>query len=390
MTERGTDLLAEIGDQSDIRSAYIHVPFCARRCGYCNFTVVAGRHDLVPRYLEALRSELALLGQPRPVDTLYFGGGTPTQLSLGELDQLFQIVLAWHPLTEGGELTIEANPNDLDRATVRLLAEHGVTRVSLGAQSFEARKLRMLERQHSADQIRRAVGRLRSHIEIVSLDLMFGVPGESVDDWSRDLDSALQLGPDHLSTYGLTIERGSAFFGRRQRGQIVPADDTVAREMYLLAIDRLVGRGWDHYEVSSFSLPGRRCRHNEVYWLGHPYYAAGPGAARYTEGCREVNHRSTSKYLQQVLGGHSPVAERERLASEDVARERLVFALRRLEGVDRDQFQRATRFSIEQLVGADLERLVTAGLLDDDRQRIKLSREGLLVSDAIWPSFLRV
>ena len=390
MTEQAPSLLAEIADRREARAAYIHVPFCAHRCGYCNFTVVAGRHDLVPLYLAALRRELAGLGEPRPVDTLYFGGGTPTQLSLGELEQLFQTVLAWHPLADGGELTVEANPNDLDRATVRLLAEQGVTRVSLGGQSFDAHKLRLLERRHSADQIRRAADLLRPQVAAVSLDLIFGVPGESVDDWSRDLDAALRLGPAHLSTYSLTIERGSAFFGRQRRGQMAPADEEAARTMYLLAIDRLASRGWEHYEVSSFCRPGRRCRHNEVYWLGHPYYAAGPGAARYIEGCREVNHRSTSKYLQQVLGGRSPVAERECLGPEDMARERLVFALRRLEGVDRDQFLTATRFSIDQLVGTDLSRLVAMGLLDDDRQRIKLSREGLLVSDAIWPHFLHV
>jgi len=193
------------------RSAYIHVPFCAHRCGYCNFTVVAGRDDLFEPFLTAIQRELTTLGEPREVDTLFFGGGTPTQLKGPRLERLLTTVLHWHPLASGHEFSIEGNPADLDVETVRILADYGVTRVSLGAQSFDAAKLRLLERDHQAADIERSVKLLRGAGLDVSLDLIFGVPDESLVLWRADLDAALRLEPDHISTYGLTYERGADF-----------------------------------------------------------------------------------------------------------------------------------------------------------------------------------
>jgi oxygen-independent coproporphyrinogen III oxidase len=381
------------------RSAYIHVPFCAHRCGYCNFTVVAGRNDLVEPYLAAIERELSALGEPREIDTLFFGGGTPTQLNGPQLERLLTTVLRWHPLASGRdgsgepfykhEFSIEANPADLDAETVRILAEHGVTRVSLGAQSFDAAKLRLLERDHQADDIEQSVELLRAAGLAVSLDLIFGVPDESLALWRNDLDAALRLEPDHLSTYGLSFERGADFWRRLLHGELTRLDEETERTLYAEAIDTLTARGFEHYEVSNFARPGKRCRHNEIYWLGEEYFAAGPGASRYVAGVRETNHRSTTTYIKRVLAGHSPVAEREQLNPEDRARELLVFALRRLEGVEREWVAARTGIDLDALVGEPLRRHIALGLLADDGQRIRLSREGLFVSDAIWPSFLR-
>ena len=372
------------------RAAYIHVPFCAHHCGYCNFTVVAGRDELAGEYLGAIERELSWLGEPREVDTLYVGGGTPTHLEPEMLGRLLESVLAWHPLAAGAEFTVEANPADLTVEKMAVLAGHGATRVSLGAQSFDAQKLKVLERDHRSGDIARACERVRSAGAAVALDLIFAVPGETADVWSADLDAAIALAPEHVSTYGLTFERGTAFWGRLQKGDLVQADEELERSMYMLAIDTLSAAGFEHYEVSNFAQPGERSRHNEVYWSGEPYYAAGPGAARYVDGTRETNHRSTTTYLQRVLAGQSPVAESETLEPEDVAREALVFGLRRLEGVDRTGFVARTGFEIETLVGEELQRYVELGLLVDEDNRVRLSREGLLVSDSIWPDFLRV
>jgi oxygen-independent coproporphyrinogen-3 oxidase len=224
----------------------------------------------------------------------------------------------------------------------------------------------------------------------VSLDLIFGVPGETLDDWRRDLDAALALSPDHVSTYGLTFEKGTAFWNRLSHGQLSRVDEDLERQMYELAIDTLTAAGFEHYEVSNFARPGHRCRHNENYWLGRPYFAVGPGAARFIGGKREMNHRSTTTYISRVLAGQSPVAESEQLGPEDSASERLVFALRRLEGIDTDAFAAATGFSVEQLGGEALPRLIDQGFLSLDSRRLKLTRAGLLISDAIWPQFLRV
>ncbi len=385
------------------RAAYIHVPFCRHRCGYCNFTLVAGRDDLIGSYLEALARELAGLsipkdgipedGGPHEVDTLFFGGGTPTHLPPSDLARLLDMVNRTFPLAPGGELSVEANPIDLDGNKASVLAAAGVTRISLGAQSFDPNTLRLLERDHTREDIVRSFELAGSVARSVSLDLIFGVPAQSLADWRRDLAAALELGPDHVSTYGLTFEKGTSFWSRLSRGELARADEDLERAMYEEAIDTLSDAGYEHYEVSNFAHPGHRCRHNETYWTGRPYFAAGPGAARFVGGRRETNHKSTTTYIARVLAGQSPVAESEHLAAEDAARERLVFALRRLEGIDLGEFEAKTSFSAEQLGGPALARFVEQGLLEitarGGHQTLKLTRRGLLVSDALWPAFLR-
>jgi oxygen-independent coproporphyrinogen-3 oxidase len=372
-----------------IRAAYVHVPFCKHRCGYCNFTVVAGRDDLFDAYLQAIDRELSWLGEPRPVDTLFCGGGTPTHLPPDKLNHLCQIVRKWFPLAPGYEFSVEANPADLCDARVDVLIEHGVNRISLGAQSLDPGKLSFLDRDHSPVDIAQCVARIRPHMRSVAVDLIFGVPGESVDRWDYDLTEALKLDVEHISTYGLTYERGTSLWTRWKKDQVQRLDDDTERVMFERAIDVLTGSGYEHYEVSNFARPGHHCRHNEVYWSGREYYAAGPGAARYVGGRREVNHRSTTTYLRRVLRGESAVAESEELTHEDRAREALVIGLRRMQGVDRTEFARQTGFELESLVGREMDRFMEQQLLRWDGNRLCLTRQGLMVSDSIWPYFLR-
>jgi oxygen-independent coproporphyrinogen-3 oxidase len=433
-------------------SAYLHVPFCRHHCGYCNFTVIAGREDLAERYLEALAAELATLETPREVETLFIGGGTPTHLTLAQLERLLCLVNDWFPACDHGarprgaltgqlqptaksqpttrdrasearpvaegevtalqdgscssdrptgaspvvaetadarEFSVEANPRDaLDVEKLRLLRRGGVTRISLGAQSFHHQKLRILERDHDAAIIREAVQNASAEGFDVALDLIFGTPGETLAGWQSDLEQALALAPDHLSTYGLTYEKGTTFWGRLARGELAQADEEIERAMYELAIGALTAAGFEHYEVSNFARPGQRCRHNEAYWLGREYFAAGPGAARYVAGRREANHRSTTVWMNRVLSGQSPVAESEPLSDLDRARERLVFGLRRLEGIDLAEFERRFGIGIDALAGDAIGRFVEQGLLARDASRLRLTRAGLLISDALWPYFL--
>ena len=372
------------------RAAYIHVPFCRHRCGYCNFTVLAGHDNLAEQYLEALARELSALATPRAVHTLYVGGGTPTRLAASQLQRLLTLVAQWFGWQDGYEFTVEANPADLDRGKAAALADAGVNRISLGVQSFQADKLAILERDHEPRQIFRAYELARRFVDCVSLDLIFATPGETLADWRADLRTACELQPDHVSTYGLTFEKGTLFWNRRMRGELAEPDEALQRELYEEAIDFLTPVGLLHYEVSSFSRPGRQCRHNQVYWSGGGYYAAGAGAARFVNGCRETNHRSVTTYVRRVLAGDDPVAERETLGPEEAARERLVFGLRMLAGVDRDAFRAETGYEITSLVGNPLEKYVRLGLLELDGRRIRLTREGLMVSDSIWPDFLTV
>ncbi|REJ70583.1 MAG: coproporphyrinogen III oxidase family protein [Planctomycetota bacterium] len=369
------------------RAAYVHVPFCRHRCGYCNFTLVAGRDDLVEPYLDAIERELAAI-EATEVDTLYFGGGTPTHLDAAALERLLRLVAATFPLANGGELSVEANPADLDSSRVDVLGRSGTTRVSLGGQSFAADKLTLLERDHVADDIAAAVELVCAAGCQVALDLIFAAPGESLGDWQRELQAALELAPEHVSTYGLTFEEGTTFWSRRARGELTEVDEETQRAMYLEAIDRLTDAGYEHYEVSNFARRGCRSRHNEVYWTGRSYHAVGPGAARFVAGRRETNHRSTTTYIKRMLAGASPVAESEQLSGADAARERLVFALRRLEGIDLKRFAAETGCEVAELVGRHLDEHLAAGRLIRERDTLRLSREGLLVSDAIWSDFL--
>lgn len=370
------------------RAAYVHVPFCAHHCGYCNFTVVAGRSDLIEAYLTALEIELRALEYPRPVDTLYFGGGTPTHLSPRVLERLARLVMYWFPPAEGAEITVEANPRDVDGPCAAVLASAGVNRVSLGAQSFQPDKLRVLERDHGGKDVERAAGLVREFAD-VSLDLIFGVPGESLENWLLDLRHAVALSPEHLSVYGLTFEKGARFWGRLHRGELMQAPEELELAMYEGAIDYLQASGYEHYEVSNFARPTFRCRHNEVYWAGEEYYGAGAGAARYVGRWREVNHRSTTTYIRRLMRGESPVVQRERLANEDRAREALVLGLRRRRGVERTDFQRRFRFRIDDLLGPDRAMLVDQGLMEEEGESVRLTRRGLMVSDSIWPRILR-
>ncbi len=375
-------------DSLSERAAYLHVPFCKHHCGYCNFSVIAGRDDLLGSFMTALATELSWLGQPREVDTLYFGGGTPTHLPVEELQELCELATHWHPLADGYEWTVEANPGDLDSERVDVLAQQGVNRISLGAQSFQDAKLRLLERDHVADDIAHTVELVTQAGMQVSIDLIFAVPGETSADWHEDLRQALALSPDHVSTYGLTFEKGTPFYSRLLKSELTSVPEELEREMYLSAIDQLTASGFEHYEVSNFAKPGCRSRHNQVYWSGAGYYAAGPGAARYVDGRRETNHRSTTTYLKRVLAGESPVAESERLEPAQKAREFLIFSLRRLEGIDRKTFLAKTGYELNALVAETLSRFVAEGLLADDGDTVRLTRQGLLVSDCLWPELV--
>lgn len=377
-------------DPSRPTSAYLHVPFCRHRCGYCNFAVVTGRDDLAPAYLKALDTELSWLNKPRPVETLYLGGGTPTRLAEPLLDELLALARRWFPVLPGAEpeWTVEANPGDLSEASIGLLEQHGVTRISLGVQSLNAAKLTKLERDHTPDDVQRVVSQAKKAGLAVAVDLIFAAPGETLAAWQADVEEAIALEPSHLSTYGLTYEKGTTFWSRRDRGDLSELEDELQRSMYEHAIDRLSEVGFDHYEVSNFARPGHRSRHNEAYWTGRHWYAAGPGAARYVDGVRETNHRSTTTWLRRVEACESPVEEREELAGEELARERLIFGLRRLEGVSWTDFKNETGYEIEELAREPIQRFIEQGLLFDDGRTVRLSRDGLLISDALWPELL--
>ena len=370
------------------RSAYIHVPFCAHRCGYCDFTLVARRDDLIDDYLRAIERELSTLGTKRTLETLYFGGGTPTHLGAAQLQRLMSVVFSWFELDEGYEFSVEANPFGLDDEKIEVLVSAGVNRISLGVQSFDAPTLELLERDHRRIDVIDTIRRLKSCIGNISFDLIFGVPGQTASLWQQTLRHAVELDPQHVSTYGLTYEKGTSYWIRRERGNLIPIAEELDRQMYSAAMDELTRAGFTQYEISSFARPGYRCRHNEVYWKGLPYYGFGPGAARYLNGRRETNHRSVTTWLKRSLQGESPVAECEQLSDEDRARESLVLGLRRIEGIQRDEFESQTGYRVDDLAGDVIHNQCEAGLLEDVGSHLRLTREGRFLADSVVVALL--
>jgi oxygen-independent coproporphyrinogen-3 oxidase len=370
------------------RHAYVHVPFCRHRCGYCDFTLVAGRDDLVERYFAAVLRELERTAEPLELDTLYLGGGTPSHLGPAGLRRLFAILHERLRPEPNAEVSLEANPLDVTPAFVAAARDCGLTRVSLGGQSLDAATLAALDRDHEPDDVRRSVGLLHDAGLVVSLDLMTAAPGQSLAAVERDLAAAVALAPEHVSVYCLTWEPGTAFAAARRRGELAAAPEDVERAMFEVAIDRLEAAGHEHYEVSNFARPGHRCRHNEAYWDCRPWEAFGPGAARFDGRTRTTNHRSTTTWMTRVLAGEDFSGDVDAMTAEGAARERLVVGLRRRAGVQRAAFHAASGCDLDAIAGPAVARWVAAGLATDDGRTVRLTRAGLLVSDTLWGDVL--
>jgi len=371
------------------RAAYVHVPFCRHRCGYCDFSLVAGRDDLIASYLAAIERELTRLQSPGlELATLYLGGGTPSHLGPDGLRQLFDILHTHLRPLPGAEVTIEANPGDVTASLAAAAVACGTTRVSLGGQSLDATTLAALDRDHTPDDVRQAVDILLDRGLAVSVDLMTAAPGQTLADVDRDLEALVALGTQHLSVYCLTWEKGTQFESQRRRGTLRPADESLERSMLERTIDRLEAAGFEHYEVSNFAQPGGRCRHNETYWDCRPWEAFGPGGARFDGRERITNHRSTTTWMRRVLAGEDFTGDRETMTPLEAAQERVVLGLRRRDGLHRAAFLAASGLALDDVAGASIRRWTALALATDDGQQVRLTREGLLVSDGLWAEVL--
>jgi oxygen-independent coproporphyrinogen-3 oxidase len=365
------------------RAAYVHVPFCAHHCGYCDFAVAVGQDDRMDAYLAALEIELSRLGEPQPIHTLFFGGGTPTYLPHHLLERLLGLTQRWLPLLPNHEFSVEANPSYLDVAKIDLLRSHGVNRLSLGVQSFQQNLLHVLERDHRPADVPRVLDFIRPRIANISMDLIFGVPGQTLAQWNSDLTQALRLAPMHIATYGLTYEKGTRLWKQREKGQVRPLDEETECDFYTHAMEVLEQSGLEHYEISNFARPGRACRHNQVYWANHAYFGFGVGAARYIDGVRELNTRDVSTYIRRLKAGESPTFQSECLPPRERAVETIAIQLRRAAGIERAFFRTQTGFCLDDLVGPKFQTLAELGLLCDDGRAVFLTRKGKCVADAI-------
>lgn len=317
------------------RHVYVHVPFCGRRCSYCDFSIAVRSRVPAADFAGALARELDLragslvTSESWTIDTLYLGGGTPSRLGADGVIRVIDAIRCRSHLAAGAEVTIEANPDDVTPAAVRAWLEGGVNRVSLGVQSFDDGTLAWMRRTHDAATADRAIAVLRdAGVENWSLDLIFAVPVQLSRQWSRDLDRALAHTPPHLSLYGLTVESGTPIARWRERGQTVEAPEETYETEYLEAHRALTGAGYEHYEVSNFARMGARSRHNSSYWTGAPYLGLGPSAHGFDGAVRRWNVAAYEAWRRAVWAGRDPVAGQESLTRENLVAERVYLGLR--------------------------------------------------------------
>ena len=358
------------------RHLYVHVPFCARRCSYCDFSIAVRRDVPVADYIDGVRRELALRnpdGERSELDTLYLGGGTPSRLGGAGVAELLATIREHAHWKDSAELTLEANPDDVTGENAKRWRDAGINRVSLGAQSFSPPALEWMRRTHDADQIDAAVSYLReAGIAQLSLDLIFALPEDVPREWSDDLERALALHPDHISLYGLTVEPHTPLGHWRDRGELTESPDTRYERDFLLAHSMLGEAGFEHYEVSNYALAGARARHNSSYWRHVPYAAIGPSAHRFDGVRRSWNVAPYAEWLRRVRAGLIPTEEEELLTPADVAAERAYIGLRTIEGL-----------VLTDEIRASTARWRDAGWARIVNDRLQLTAHGWLRLDAL-------
>jgi putative oxygen-independent coproporphyrinogen III oxidase len=368
---------------------YVHVPFCQTRCGYCDFNTYtaaelgsgASRESYAALAIEEIRLAARVIGgRAGPVQTVFFGGGTPTLLPPASLGAILRAVDTELGLAPGAEVTAEANPESVDERSLATLRTAGITRLSLGMQSAVPRVLAVLDREHQPGRPERCVQWARqAGFGEVSLDLIYGTPGETDADWLVSLDAALAARPDHLSAYSLIVEDGTRLAARIRRGELPPPDDDVLADRYFMADERLSAGGLDWYEVSNWAAgPAARCRHNQLYWTGGDWWGVGPGAHSHVAGTRWWNVRHPAAYARRITAGASPGQAREILTDAERATERIMLLTRLAAGCPVAELTSAGQAAARQ---AAADGLVSAEALADGV--VRLTRRGRLLADAV-------
>lgn len=374
-------------------SLYLHIPFCHTRCHYCDFNTYAGILPLREPYVRALLKEIALVGEearqsggePRRARTIFFGGGTPSLLSVEQVTRLLETCRRAFLLDEDAEISLEANPGTLNGEQLKGLRAAGVNRLSMGAQSLDAELLKTLGRIHSPEEIVQAVQFARqAGFSSINLDFMFGLPGQTMRHWQKTLDQALKLRPEHLSLYSLIIEEGTPFYTWTHEGRITPGDEDLCADMYEYAEQRLRDEGYEQYEISNWSLPGHQCQHNLTYWRNLPYLGMGAGAHSCFAGRRFSDVLDPQDYIRRLNNGEWPIAESAEVARLQEMSETAFLALRTVQGLHLPAFEQRFGESFGHFVGERLRTVEEAGLLVHEQDWLRLSERGRLLGNEVF------
>lgn len=364
---------------------YVHIPFCRSKCDYCDFFSRAdceGRMDDYQKALTAQIQESAPMAKGYVVNSVYFGGGTPTWYGEKRLCELLRLIFKRFHVAKDAEITVEANPDSVSEKMLKALRRAGFNRISMGMQSANDQELRDIHRPHTFAQTRAAVeAARRAKFKNVSLDLIYGLPGQTEESWHESVEQAMALGCEHLSCYGLTVEEHTPLAARVERGECLPDDDTQA-SMYLWAVERLARGGYMQYEISNFAKPGFQSRHNLKYWMGREYMGLGAAAHSDFGGCRYAFVRDLDGYINGVLGGGTILAESEYISPRERGSEYLMLRLRTAHGIEEWEYRREYYRNFDP-IAARLAEYEQRGWAERDGRRWRLTKEGFLLSNRL-------
>lgn len=370
---------------------YLHVPFCSSRCSYCDFATGLYQTELAERYVRALIYDIrASRFCGERVDTIYFGGGTPSLLAPAQLDRLLVALHDHFAIDEASEVTLEINPGGVTEEKLYAFRSLGINRASFGAQTFDDAELAKLGRSHSAaDTLKTFTDLRRAGFTNVSFDLIAGLPGQTLAGWQRNIKQALELFPEHLSFYLLEVHQNTPLAEHIRRGiQPVP-DDDLAGVMYQWMLDQASHAGYEHYEISNLCRPGFHSRHNVKYWTAAPYYGFGCSSHSYDGELRRwSNHRDVLKYVETIESGLSPIVEEQQLSQTDLRAEALFLGMRLMRGIDMHAFRESFGVDLREEHAADLDRFCKAGLVEFEGDLIRLTRNGALLSNEVFAAFV--
>ncbi len=377
---------------------YVHIPFCAKKCYYCDFNSYTLDRAMVERFLHALEQEVSQYsrklerrGESVVFDTLFIGGGTPTCLAAKELRRLLEMLRAHFTFRADAEVSCEANPGSSNVDKYGALREAGVNRISIGVQSLDDGLLQRIGRVHSAQEALESFDAARrAGFENINLDLMFALPGQTQEQWQQTLQRIIQLESEHLSCYSLIVEEQTPFGDAYAAGRLTLPSEDDELTMYEWAIASLRAAGYDHYEISNFARPGRRSRHNTIYWRIQPYLGLGPGAHGYWDGVRYSNERLPHRYAEALAAGRLPIVETRRVDKDEAMDDTMIFGLRMLAGVDRAAFRSRFGVDVAEVYARELRNLQELGLLEVDEESVRLSARGLPMGNRVFEAFLRL
>lgn len=378
-------------ERNQVAGIYIHIPYCKTRCTYCDFYTLTNESQ-INAFVDALCKEAGIRKGElnETVQTIYFGGGTPSRLLKEHFDQIFDTLFTHYVIDSDAEITVEANPDDLSDDYIRMLAQLPVNRLSIGIQSFDDDELKFLSRRHSARQAIDAVKKCQQQgFHNISIDLMYGLPGQTLERWEQNLDQALALDIQHVSAYHLIYEEKTRMYSLMKAGKIKPVDEEISTAMFGLLIDRLTAQGFIHYEISAFGKEGYFSQHNTAYWQNKKYLGLGPAAHSFDGDNRSWNVASLNRYLQSMESG-SPEREKEHLNQYEKYNEYILTGLRTRWGVNLPEMRSRFGETLFQFCMENAQKYLDKGLLTTEDQTMKLTRQGIFISDGIMSDLMWV